>query len=531
MSIQILDGYQLNNSNAAIDSRFVVGPGYTYITKNSITYKYPGLRVWDITIGGGTPFTWDGVNWIADALAGSGINATSAQINYLPRFNDTSGNLVNSDIFNGSSNVGIGLTGSNLNLIVNQGNKGLQVAGNIGANGFFYGRGSNITDLNASNMNFGSLSLNRISSNNIFTDNVPFLLQSAPGNLLSWVKSTSINAKNAENAENINIIEQSTSTNTHYLAFSIGTGYKPVNISTNGLRYRPNNGQIQALDGTSAIPTYSFINSNTMGMYFESGLLSFTNNSTRRMSVSTNGVVLYNTNGPQIQFNSSAGDRVLWSKNSDLYFRYDGTIPGSNILASDYKMLHIGNLSIGADSGLTSTGSILTENLIIKHATSGIANTSNTENTFIQNLQFDSFGHVNGFSSKVINDLSIMSNVTLLTSWALDSNRIITNNIDISLYEIIMVTAQLQCVLSYNGFSSGDIVTSPTPYPTDSGRTAGQGIGIQYRSSSPLIRVIINDQVTIMTPYSNNANGGTIFIESFDVSKWNIRLITLYRKI
>jgi hypothetical protein len=51
------------------------------------------------------PFTWDGV--VADALAGSGINATSAQINHLPRFNDTSGNLVNSDIFNGSSNVGI----------------------------------------------------------------------------------------------------------------------------------------------------------------------------------------------------------------------------------------------------------------------------------------------------------------------------------------------------------------------------------------------------------------------------------------
>jgi hypothetical protein len=38
-------------------------------------------------------------------------------------------------------------------------------------------------------------------------------------------------------------------------------------------------------------------------------------------------VVLYNTNGPQIQFNSSAGDRVLWSKIL-IYFRYDGTIPG-----------------------------------------------------------------------------------------------------------------------------------------------------------------------------------------------------------
>jgi hypothetical protein len=402
MSIQIIDGYQLNNNNAAIDNRFVVGPGYTYTQKTLITYKYPGLRVWDMTIGSGAPFTWDGVSWVADALAGSGINATSAQINYLPRFNDTSGNLVNSDIFNGSSNVGIGLTGSNLNLVVNQGDKGLQVAGNIGTNGFFYGRGSNITDLNATNITLGSLSLSRISSNNTFTDTTPFILQSGPGNVVTWIKSTSVNANNAKNAENLNIIEQSTSSNTHYLAFSIGTGYKPVNISTNGLRYKPNNGQIQALDGTSAIPTYSFINSDTMGMYFENGLLSFTNNSTRRMSVSTNGVVLYNTNGPQIQFNSSAGDRVLWSKNSDLYFRYDGTIPGSNILAVDYKMLHTGNLSIGANSGLTSTGSILTENLIIKHATSGITNTVNTGNSVLQNLQFDAYGHITGWSTQVI---------------------------------------------------------------------------------------------------------------------------------
>jgi hypothetical protein len=38
MSIQIIDGYQLNNSNAAIDNRFVVGPGYTYTQKTLITY-------------------------------------------------------------------------------------------------------------------------------------------------------------------------------------------------------------------------------------------------------------------------------------------------------------------------------------------------------------------------------------------------------------------------------------------------------------------------------------------------------------
>jgi hypothetical protein len=30
MSIQIIDGYQLNNNNAAIDNRFVVGPTHIH---------------------------------------------------------------------------------------------------------------------------------------------------------------------------------------------------------------------------------------------------------------------------------------------------------------------------------------------------------------------------------------------------------------------------------------------------------------------------------------------------------------------
>jgi hypothetical protein len=62
-------------------------------------------------------------------------------------------------------------------------------------------------------------------------------------------------------------------------------------------------------------------------------------------------------------------------------------------------MLHTGNLSIGANSGLTSTGSILTENLIIKHATSGISNTLIQE-TVLQNLQFDAYGHITGYLHK-----------------------------------------------------------------------------------------------------------------------------------
>lgn len=400
MAIQIIDSYQVN-SEVALDSRFVVGPLKTYTTKESITYKYSGLRIWDLNSN--TPWIWNGTAWVQEAIVGSGINATGAIINYMPKFNDTSGNLINSSIFNGASNIGIGLTGSNLNLAVYSGNIGLQVAGNIGANGGFYGNGINITHLNASNVDNGSLGLNYIYSANTFLDSTPFVLQSGVGNVVTWVKATTLTGI-SENANSVNIVDQSASTTTHYLSFTIDTGYKTINISKSSLRYIPNSGQIQVLNGSITIPTYSFINGTTTGMYYESGLLNFSNAGVKKMSVSTNGIIVYNPNGPQIQFNSSAGDRVLWSKNSDLYFRYDGTIPTGSLLAVDYKMLHTGNLVIGANSGLTSTGAISTENLVIKHATSAIANTTNSGSYVIQNLQFDAYGHVTGITSKEVNN-------------------------------------------------------------------------------------------------------------------------------
>jgi hypothetical protein len=399
MAIQIIDGYQVNNE-VALDSRFVVGSQSIYITKESITYKYAGLRVWDLNTS--TAWIWNGTSWVQEAIVGSGINATAATINYMPKFNDTSGNLINSDIFNGVSNIGIGLTGSNLNLTQFGSLKGLQVAGNIGANGGFYGDGSNITHINASNIDNGSLSINRIYSANTFIDSTPFVLQSGVGNVVTWVKASTLTGT-AENTNKINIVDESSSTTTHYLSFTIGTGNRVLNISASNLRYIPNTGQIQVLNGTVTIPTYSFINSTTTGMYYD-GLLSFSNAGVKKMSVSTNGIAIYNTNGPQIQFNSSVGDRVLWSKNSDLYFRYDGTIPTGGLLSADYKMLHTGNLVIGANNGLTSTGTILTENLVIKHATSAITNTTNTGSYVIQNLEFDAYGHVTGITSKQVNN-------------------------------------------------------------------------------------------------------------------------------
>ena len=93
MSIQIIDGYQVNNE-VALDSRFVVGSQSIYITKESITYKYPGLRIWDLdTLSTNKGWIWNGTAWVQEAIVGSGINATSAGINYVPKFNDISGHF------------------------------------------------------------------------------------------------------------------------------------------------------------------------------------------------------------------------------------------------------------------------------------------------------------------------------------------------------------------------------------------------------------------------------------------------------
>lgn len=96
---------------------------------------------------------------------------------------------------------------------------------------------------------------------------------------------------------------------------------------------------------------------------------------------------------------------------------------------------------------------------------------------------------------------------------------------------IMGVTAMLECRVANNGFVVGDTVTAPTPYPNDSGRTAAQGIGVQYNgSSNDTVKIVISDQVTIMTPYSAVANAPTqnIIISGSATSNWSIKLFVNY---
>jgi hypothetical protein len=92
------------------------------------------------------------------------------------------------------------------------------------------------------------------------------------------------------------------------------------------------------------------------------------------------------------------------------------------------------------------------------------------------------------------------------------------------------VYAMLECKVAEHGFSVGDTVTAPTPYPLDSGRTDSQGIGLQYTNqNNATVKAIVNDGVWIMKPYSEVANalGDPVNI-SPTIHKWKLKIVLTY---
>jgi hypothetical protein len=90
----------------------------------------------------------------------------------------------------------------------------------------------------------------------------------------------------------------------------------------------------------------------------------------------------------------------------------------------------------------------------------------------------------------------------------------------------------LVCKEANNGFAVGDVVTAPTPYPGDTGRTAAQGIGLQYnQAANNAIKIITNSQITIMSAYNSNpgAGVGNVILSNAITSKWKLKLIIGYK--
>jgi len=92
---------------------------------------------------------------------------------------------------------------------------------------------------------------------------------------------------------------------------------------------------------------------------------------------------------------------------------------------------------------------------------------------------------------------------------------------------ILGVNAFLECKVAVNGFNVGDIVTAPTPYPKDQGRTNRQGVGVQWNGYTN-IRVMIADEITIMNAYVSEATTGTYQFNGAATANWKVVLIVNY---
>jgi hypothetical protein len=156
MAIQVIDNFDINTSKP-LDNRFVVGTSSTgafYNTRHDIQWKYAGLRIWDLNDN--QPYVYNGFTWSAEASSTIQGLGTAG---YISKF--TLSNQIDiSEIYEESGNIYIGST---ISFPFSPAGK-LQVNGNIRSyNGGFYGVGSNITAINASNITLGSLDLPRIS--------------------------------------------------------------------------------------------------------------------------------------------------------------------------------------------------------------------------------------------------------------------------------------------------------------------------------------------------------------------------------
>ena len=240
MSIQIIDNFNLSVAKP-IDDRFVVGsqslyPNVSYNNKNDIPYKYAGLRVWDLDLG--VPFVWSGTSWTSEnsiSISGSG------SASYVPKFvgPPNSSTLGNSNIYISGNSVGINNTSITAGYI-------LDIIGGVrsqGATGFS-GVGTLLTNLNATNISTGTMSLARLANNNtsgwILTSGASQPLYVNPSTVTVGAASASV------------VFNETGNSNVHYVGFfsnstgSLQSKVSKFSTSTNTLSrqltYQPSSG-------------------------------------------------------------------------------------------------------------------------------------------------------------------------------------------------------------------------------------------------------------------------------------------------
>jgi hypothetical protein len=233
MSIKVIDNFEVNVTKP-IDNRFVVGSQSFYTNRDSIPYKYSGLRIWDLNDS--LPYVWTGATWSNETAAGTVTGSGTA--GRLVKFVGSGSSIANSIV--SESGTVISVAGS------------ITTTGNITTTAQFSGNGSSITSINANNITTGTLAIGRLpngSSSQVLLSGTTTPVWT---NLSSVTVGSSTNAINATNTTNINVISDSTNSNSLYVPFVAATGNQQLRINTaRSIRINPSSGNVYVNGGAS----------------------------------------------------------------------------------------------------------------------------------------------------------------------------------------------------------------------------------------------------------------------------------------
>ena len=299
MSIEIIDGFRLNRS-VPIDER-IVASGST--ARNNIDYKYNGLRVFDTFDN--IPYIWLNNTWVKENI--NALIAKDLKDNYLVKFNNITKGLTNSSIYDDGKTVFVNYT-TIPNTIESV---KLNVNGDIKASSFS-GIGTNITSLNASQIQSGLMDIKYIkpgSNGEVLTT------YSDSGTL----KTKWDSIKNIQSfGVSINEIPRSTTESEYLILFgSIGTTnlYSSGSDNTHSISYK--GGQL-LLKTPSGKPTYSFKGNDTSGILLEDPNISFKVSNDKILEIDTLGLKI--TSGtlasPSLSFISDSTSGLYYNNTS-----------------------------------------------------------------------------------------------------------------------------------------------------------------------------------------------------------------------
>jgi hypothetical protein len=412
MSIQIVDNFKLN-LNKPIDSRMVTNG---LLSRNSIKYKYEGLRVYDI-VDKGTYVYIDG-SWKRESstlsssgsstggssVPASGVSGGGGSLNngtpfriaqYTTTTTGGDSSIIDKSINFNTPNVGIGVAPA--------GGIALDVKGFLRSSRF-------MGQINGSQIDVASLNISKIIPHTVASGG--FTLKSISGKVV-WSSSTYLNT-------NIIINNESSDTATNYLLFSKSynetttgaTIYANRNDATRFIGVKPSTFQILGSGDISNIanfPGYSFSGNNTStGLYGNSTEVGLSFAGKALLKLNSTKLSIYNIGGNEVMYTGLSKVIFPLSVDFNSTLKVNGTGPNTKTTVGSLKV------KTGTNIFTASTGGSLSCTTI--DVTTGIGLTTIGTSGSPANLYIQTTTGITTFPTLNVTKLEVGNSTTGLTT-------------------------------------------------------------------------------------------------------------------